>query len=351
MEQAKGTPALKRGLGELRRKAVDVAATGLVKTRRIRPDSDFPLMAEPAAPGVDLAEWAAANRAQLEADLLKHGAILFRGFGIDSPAAFERAAQAMCPELFSEYGDLPREGVGVKVYGATPYPPDKAILFHNEGSHLPNWPRKQFFLSLVVAEQGGETPLLDVREVYRKLDPELLEKFRTKGLTYIRNFVPGVDVPWQEFFKTEDRTKVEELCRQEGMTCEWTAGGGLRVSQHTRAVWKHPKTGEPIFFNQIQLHHPYCLGEDLRASMRSLFKDEDLPRNVHFGDGTPIDDATMEYIDKLYWELCVAFPWQVGDMIMVDNMLVAHARKPYVGPRKICVAMGEMVRGKDLLAV
>jgi hypothetical protein len=28
---------------------------------------------------------------------------------------------------------------------------------------------------------------------------------------------------------------------------------------------------------------------------------------------------------------------------MLDNMLVAHARNPYEGPRKILVAMGEMV--------
>jgi hypothetical protein len=28
---------------------------------------------------------------------------------------------------------------------------------------------------------------------------------------------------------------------------------------------------------------------------------------------------------------------------MVDNMLTAHGRYPYVGPRKILVAMGEMI--------
>jgi hypothetical protein len=27
---------------------------------------------------------------------------------------------------------------------------------------------------------------------------------------------------------------------------------------------------------------------------------------------------------------------------MLDNMLVAHSRNPFVGPRKIVVAMGEM---------
>jgi hypothetical protein len=28
---------------------------------------------------------------------------------------------------------------------------------------------------------------------------------------------------------------------------------------------------------------------------------------------------------------------------MVDNMMIAHARNPFVGPRKMVVAMGELV--------
>ena len=38
----------------------------------------------------------------------------------------------------------------------------------------------------------------------------------------------------------------------------------------------------------------------------------------------------------------VQFQWREGDVLMVDNMLVAHARNPYQGARKIVVAMGEM---------
>ena len=29
---------------------------------------------------------------------------------------------------------------------------------------------------------------------------------------------------------------------------------------------------------------------------------------------------------------------------MLNNMMIAHARNPYVGPRKIVVAMGEMIQ-------
>jgi alpha-ketoglutarate-dependent taurine dioxygenase len=348
MDRTQSTPGATRGFRDMRRKAVDVATASLVQFDAFRPGQTLPLVARPAVAQVDLAEWAQGNVDFLEAQLLKHGAILFRGFGLDSVRDFERVSLAICPQLFSEYGDLPREGVSDKIYQSTPYPPDKVILFHNESSHLPSWPRKQFFMCVVKAKEGGETPILDCREVYKRLDKDVLDRFESKGLMYIRNFVPGIDVSWQEFFHTDDRAKVEASCQAEGMICEWTAGAGLRIRQNARAVIKHPKTGEMVFFNQVQLHHPYSLDPETRASLRSLFKEDDLPRNVYYGDGTVIEDEVMEKIDRLYWELSVEFPWEEGDLILIENMLVSHARNPFAGPRKIVVAMGEMFHSKDV---
>jgi alpha-ketoglutarate-dependent taurine dioxygenase len=354
MENAPKTeapPPRLRSFRDIRRKAVDAGPASLIQTRTPGPEATLPLIVQPAVDQVDLADWARNNLELLETSLQKHGAILFRGFGIKTVEAFEKATLAMCPQLFAEYGDLPREGVSDMVYKSTPYPPDKAILFHNESSHLPRWPRKQFFGSLIVARQGGETPILDCREVYRRLDPDIREPFERKGLTYVRNFIQGIDVSWQDFFHTSDRAQVEETCRHEGMTCEWTGADNLRIRQSAHAVLKHPRTGETLFFNQVQLHHPYCLDAQTRASLRALFKEEDLPRNVSYGDGTPIPDAVMERLGNLYWQLAVSFPWEEGDLIMIDNMLVSHARKPYVGARKIVVAMGELVNQKDIESV
>ena len=70
---------------------------------------------------------------------------------------------------------------------------------------------------------------------------------------------------------------------------------------------------------------------------------DSLPRNVYYGDGTPLEDEVVEEIGLLYERTAVRFPWQEGDLIMLDNMLVAHARDPFVGPRKIVVAMGDMI--------
>jgi predicted metalloendopeptidase len=55
-----------------------------------------------------------------------------------------------------------------------------------------------------------------------------------------------------------------------------------------------------VFFNQVQLHHPFCLDPATRKSLVALFKEEGLPRNVYYGDGTRIEDETMKKLGDLY---------------------------------------------------
>lgn len=335
------------GIRGMRRR--QVATTRLIETSFLPGhEEQMPLIVRPAVENVDLAEWCAANKEELDGYLDRYGAIVFKGFGLETAADFEQAAAAVSPDLFAEYGDLPQESATERIYHSTPYPADKMILFHNESSHLPQWPIRQFFFCVTPATEQGETPLLDCRRAYEALDAELQRKFSESGLMYVRNFSEGIDVPWQEFFHTQDKAEVESLCADAGMGCEWTANGGLRISQISPAVAVHPRTGERVFFNQIQLHHVSCLDEETRSALRQLFPEEDMPRNVYFGDGTPIPDDVVARISELYEELCVEGPWEAGDMIVLDNMLVAHARRPFSGERKILVAMAEMVQAKDL---
>jgi amino acid adenylation domain-containing protein len=318
-----------------------------VKTRTLGSQA-MPLVFEPALAELDLAEWAKSERSTLETALLKHGAVLFRGFGLRTAADFERVAQSVCGELFGEYGDLPREGTGGSVYHSTPYPEDQSILFHNESSHLPRWPAKQWFFCFEAAREGGATPLADCRRVYDALPRAITEAFRERGLRYVRNFTPGLDVSWQDFFKSDQRLQVEAKCRAGGMAWEWLPGGGLRTIQCGPGVLRHPKSGELSFFNQVELHHPDYLDPAVRQSLLAMVGEARLPRNVAFGDGGVIDEATTAAIREAYARCAVRFPWQAGDLILLDNMLVAHARDPFVGPRKIFVAMGEMVDAATL---
>lgn len=336
-------------LKKIRPKAINVDRVELVKIDQGEPEPELPARIEPGGPDVDLVDWAAANRDRINAILDRNAAILFRGFEIDSVAAFERFCRAVCPELYGEYGDLPTERHTEKIYGATPYPPDKVILFHNESSHTPSWPMRQFFHCVQIADKGGLTPLVDCRKVWQRLDPDVGARFRDLGLLYVRNFTEGFDVPWQEFFHTSDKGVVEQKCRQGEMECEWF-GEDLRTTRRAPAVVTHPRTGETVFFNQIMLHHLSCLEPEVRESVESLFEAGRWPRNVCYGDGSPIEDSLVQEIQDLYWELAVSSPWQAGDVILVDNMLISHARTTYEGARKVVVAMGEMVSAKSVVS-
>jgi len=335
----------KKSLGAIRRKAVDLSQFNPVRESQTAPDQPLPLVMEPAADSVDLADWARNNRDYIEQKLHQHGGILFRGFALSTPADFERVAGSIYKQIYAEYGDLPREGVAGKIYTSTPYPEDKSILYHNEGSHMNRWPSRISFFCVIPAKEGGCSPIVDTRKVYQQLDPKVRQKFEEQGLMYVRNFSEGLDVSWQRFFQSEDPVVVEESCKKQGFTCEWVSKDHLRVRQKCRGVLRHPVSGDLSFFNQVQLHHVHCLDPDVRQSLLSIFKREDLPRHVYFGDGSAIEDSVMDHIGEIYEKNAVRFQWRAGDMVTLDNMITAHARDPYVGPRKIVVALGDIVDG------
>jgi len=349
MERIPSLESSLRKILQKKREEINLTDFQLTTSRSLSPGQFLPLVIEPAMAGVNLASWAGNNKDYLGRELAKHGALLFRNFAVDSPAKFEAFARAVSADgdLFDEYGDLPREDRGAKVYGSTPYPADKAILFHNEGSHTHSFPMKIFFYCVKAAEKGGATPLLDCRKTYQTIDPAIISRMTEKKLMYVRNFIPGLDVSWQQFFQTMDKKRVEDYCRKALIDFEWKEGTQqLTTRQVCPAVARHPQTGEMLFFNQLQLHHISCLDPDVRASLLSMFREEDLPRNVYYGDGTRIEDAVVAEISAIYEQQAIRFQWQAGDVIVVDNMLTAHARDPFEGTRKILVAMAEVVLPK-----
>lgn len=337
-----------KGMKSVKRKAIDLTLQNTVTTDYLVSGETFPLVVYPKMNWLDPIGWARDNQEFIQKKLLEHGAILFRGFKVPAVTDFEQFALASCPALFGEYGDLPREEMGGNVYGSTSYPSDQAILPHNESSQMHCWPLKIWFHCVKAALVGGETPIIDCRKVYQSLDPAVRDVFARKGLMYVRNYVPGFDVAWQEFFRTNDRSEVEAYCRRVGLEFEWIGANRLRTRKICPAVAVHPKTGETVMFNQIQAHHVSCLEPSTREAMLSLFEMDELPRNVYYGDGSVIEDSVVDELREVYQKLAVTFPWQEGDILMLDNMLSAHARNPFTGPRKILVTMGEMFAAEDL---
>ncbi|KRE95918.1 hypothetical protein ASG87_16810 [Frateuria sp. Soil773] len=323
------------------RKAVDLTALRPVE-ESIMP-AGFPYLYQAREAGLDALGWIRGQQLQVAERRREHGAVLLRGFKLAEVGMFERVVQLTCDHVIAGYGDLPEEKGTDRVYGSTPYPNNRRILFHSESSHMANWPLHQFFACVVASETGGETPIVDVRKIYDQLDPMVRDRFARLGLTYVRHFIPGLDVPWHAFFKTHDRAEVEAICARSGATCQWKHDDILMVRQPSQAVAQHPVTGRWSFFNQIMLHHPYFLYEEEREALISLYGAENLPRMVTYGDGSEIGEDILADLLALYERNEVAFTWQAGDLLMLDNMSIAHARNPFSGARKIIVGMGDPV--------
>jgi len=302
----------------------------------------MPFCVEAVGADADLLGWVRAERAAVEAALERHGAVLFRGGPFHDAAAFEALGRALVGELYGEYGDLPRAAVGGRVYGSTPYPADRAILFHNESAHLSTWPRRLFFGCVVPAETRGETPLADGREVLARLPDDVRERFETLGLRYSRTFTAGLDVRWQDFFRTDSREAVERRCAETGTEVAWDADGTLRTADRRPAVFAHPDHRWPVWFNQIALHHPRYLDAGVREALFAKYGADRLPRNVSFGDGRPIEERDLAAVDRAYEAARIEFPWRRGDVLLVDNERVSHGRNPFRGERRIIVSMGPM---------
>jgi alpha-ketoglutarate-dependent taurine dioxygenase len=292
-----------------------------------------------------LAEYRDLIVSMVRAHLSIVGGLLFRGFPIETVADFEALLKMISPDLASyEFGSTPRSRVANQVYTSTEYPPHQHIPLHNEQAYTTEWPMKIWFFCAQVSQEGGYTPIADSREVYRHIPIRIRERFVEKGVMYVRNYGNGLDVPWNKVFNTMDRRAVEQYCRSACIDYEWKPDGELRTRQVCQAVAVHRLTRETVWFNQAHLFHVSNLEAAVREALLSVVDEADLPRQAYYGDGTSIETAVLDEIRDVYRCHAVQFPWQKGDVMMLDNMLVAHGRTPFKGPRKILVAMAEPSR-------
>jgi alpha-ketoglutarate-dependent taurine dioxygenase len=330
-------------LGNITRKSVALSQPELVKTDYLTSDKAIPFVVQPTVDSVNLVEWSKSNRELIEKLLLQHRAILFRGFDVNSLTNFESFVRATSNGEALEYRDrsTPRTSEGNRIYTSTVHPAEQCINLHNEGTYWIEWALKIYFCCIKTSEQGGETPIADMRKVYEHITPKIREKFMEKKMMLVRNYNDGFGLTWQDVFQTNNKSEVEKYCRENLIELEWKNGNRLRTQQIRPAIRKHPKTGEPLWFNHAAFFHYTSLEPTIRSALLSEFKEDGLPYNTYYGDGTPIEPTVIEQIHYAYAQEKVVFPWQEGNILMLDNMSVAHGREPYSGERKILVAMTE----------
>ncbi|MEU9115313.1 TauD/TfdA family dioxygenase [Streptomyces sp. NPDC048483] len=324
-----------------RRRAVGTTFNDLVDITPSAHPAD-PVVVTARRAGIKPAAWLQANAETVEAHLHRTGAVLCRGFAVGSAEDFAEVVAGDDELLNYVYGSTPRSRELDKVYTSTEYPAEQTIAQHNELSYTISWPAKLWFCCLVPAAEGGQTPLADSRRVLERISPEVRERFERHGVKYTREFGSGVGLTWQQTFETTDRATVERFCAENGIQAEWGPHDTLRTTQVCQAVAEHPVTSEQVWFNQAHLFHPSALPQDIRASLAE--SGAGLTRDACYGDGAPIGDAELEEVRRAYEAETRSFDWAGGDVLVIDNIILAHGRRPYSGSRRVLVAMSGTTR-------
>lgn len=336
-------PARKK-LPFVQRKSLGEAPEDWVEVRPFFTDKPFPTLVTTKVPGLSLVEWAATAKGFIQSLWEEKRAVLFRGFDLGGIPGYTKFLEITGDGPCLPYLDrsTPRIEYGPNIYCTTIYPAQYRIRLHNEGDYWTVHAQKAFFSCITPPETGGETPICDVHAVYNRIDPEIREEFAAKKWMLLRNHNNGVGMTWQEAYQTEDRAEVERYCTEHRIEFEWLEGDHLRTRRVRTPILAHPRTGELIWHNHLAFFHVSSRGEELQEALRGEYADDELPTNTFYGDGTPISEDVIRHINDAFDAELIMFSWQEGDLHLIDNIRIAHARQPFTGERLILVALKEL---------
>ncbi|MFC9242052.1 TauD/TfdA family dioxygenase [Streptomyces decoyicus] len=298
-----------------------------------------------ATPGDGTAAgWAQDHRSAVHDLVAEHGAVLLRGLGVGSADEVAAIATALGVTRMTERERFaPRYAHAEGVYSSSEWPADEPMCMHHELSYATEVPGLLLFGCLTAPAEGGRTAVADSQQVLEALPADLVAPFARDGWLLTRMY-HDIGVSWTEAFGTDDRAEVDAYCARAGLEHEWLPDGRLRTRQHRSAVVDHPRTGLPVWFNQVAFLNERTLDPMIRDYLVDVYGPEGLPFNTAYGDGTPLTGETVETINAAYRDATVGEPWQDGDVLLVDNLRMAHSREPYQGARDIVVIFGNPVR-------
>ncbi|KAL4625983.1 hypothetical protein ACB092_05G063700 [Castanea dentata] len=274
----------------------------------------------------------------LDSVLHRSGAVLLRGFPVNTASDFNDVVEAFgFEELPYVGGAAPRNKVVGRVSTTNDSPPDQKIPFHHEMAQVTTFPSKLFFFCEVEPGSEGETPIVLSHLVYEKVKerhPEFVERLEEHGLLYTRVIGEDDDPSshigrgWKSTFLTKDKSVAEERAANLGMKLEWLEDSVKTIMGPIPAI-KFDKTRQrKIWFNSMV--SAYTGWEDAR---------NDPVKAVTFGDGKPLPADIIYDCENILEEESVAFPWQKGDVLLLDNWAALHARRSFNPPRRILASL------------
>src|SRR4028119_6774 len=154
-------------------------------------EKELPLVIEPVKEKsfAFLTELVRENSDWFNQQLDTYGAILFRGFEVETGAQFESILELLKVKLESYYhfGSAQRVRITDKVFTSSEAPADLIIMPHNELNIVPVRPSVLAFFCQIQPTLYGETPIVNTEKVFNELSPRLQDKFANSPQKYVRS--------------------------------------------------------------------------------------------------------------------------------------------------------------------
>ena len=301
-------------------------------------DAEFPLVlvAEGPMSQQDLSVQSAA----LIEHLATHGAILFRGCELEDAQAFDDFVAGFGLSNFAydeSLSNAVRHNRTPRVFTANEAPQDVEIFLHHEMAQTPYFPSHLFFFCEQVAAAGGATPLCRSDVLLEKLVqhlPEFVARCRAQGARYALNMPPEADATsgqgrsWRQTLNVDTKEAAEARLATLEYDWQWLPDDSIRTISPPLSLIRHTPSGNEVFFNQ------------LIAAFRGWQdqRNEGI-RSVTYGDGSAFDDADVQLVVEIAYDLVFDLPWDSGDVALIDNYQVMHGRRPFSGNRSVLASL------------
>jgi alpha-ketoglutarate-dependent taurine dioxygenase len=303
----------------------------------------FPLVIEAedrSAASSSMYDWLEKKHQIILDQSSRNGAVLFRGFPIESDTDFDKFVDGFKLKNFTYSDSLSnavRRNRTAKVFTANEAPPSVSIYLHHEMAQTPVFPSRLFFFCETAPETGGATPLCRSDILFQQLQlvaPDFVHSCLSLGVRYsnvmpfVEDLESGQGRSWGSTLGVKSKAEAEAKLLALGYQWQWLRDDDLQVTTPALPAARELDDGRTVFFNQLV------------AAFRGWSdKRNQGEKSIYFGDGSDISEKdmaiTIELSDKLTFDL----EWKAGDVALVDNFVVMHGRRPYEGRRSILASL------------
>jgi alpha-ketoglutarate-dependent taurine dioxygenase len=293
--------------------------------------------------GVDIDENLAALKGSGALTLAREfGAVLIRGLADLSPARCQQVLAGVCGGRWylGDQVQTARKQLAENIYTASVYDQAFEIPLHHEGIQKKPFPGILYFACELPATSGGATRLVQVRHVVSSLSEFAKDRLWECGIVYKQAYGFAGCREWASAFKIDSRSELEGFFRSHNMHWEWHSGDRLSVTYRRPAFMRHPADGAVSLTNNAI--HYVINGSPSDLLSRPATETSPPPADVAIGDHSTTARILTE-LDAAYQASTYRIQWSAGDLLVVDNILVAHGRDSFKGDRKLHFASSHPV--------